>query len=123
MSFNPNDSTNSRIVITNSKAKTQQIFYNLDIIISVGYRVNSKETTHFKKWTITILRDYIVKGFAIYTELLKNSTEYEYIISKQVTGMAMVTKFFIIFNFLVNFILWIALIINITLFLLFYLIS
>lgn len=74
VSFNPNDSTNSGIVIINPKAKTQPILYNLDAIISLGYRVNSKEATQFRKWATTILRDYIIKGFAIDTELLKNGT-------------------------------------------------
>lgn len=52
--------------------KTQ--YYNLDAIISVGYRVNSKEATQFRKWATTVLRDYIVKGFAMDDELLKNGS-------------------------------------------------
>lgn len=48
--------------------------YNLDAIISVGYRVNSVQATHFRKWATTVLRDYIIKGFAIDDELLKNGT-------------------------------------------------
>ena len=52
--------------------KTQ--YYNLDAIISVGYRVNSKKATEFRKWATTVLRDYIIKGFAIDDELLKNGT-------------------------------------------------
>lgn len=49
-------------------------FYNLDMIIAVGYRVNSAQATHFRKWATTVLRDYIIKGFAIDDELLKNGT-------------------------------------------------
>lgn len=49
-------------------------FYNLDAIISVGYRVNSVAATHFRKWATTVLRDYIIKGFAMDDELLKNGT-------------------------------------------------
>jgi hypothetical protein len=49
-------------------------FYNLDAIISVGYRVNSKEATQFRIWATKILKDYIVQGFAIDVELLKNGT-------------------------------------------------
>lgn len=49
-------------------------FYNLDMIIAVGYRVNSIQATHFRKWATTVLRDYIIKGFAIDDELLKNGT-------------------------------------------------
>ncbi len=49
-------------------------FYNLDVIISVGYRVNSAQATHFRKWATTVLRDFIIKGFALDDELLKNGT-------------------------------------------------
>lgn len=49
-------------------------FYNLDVIISVGYRVNSTQATNFRKWATTILRDYIIKGFAMDDDLLKNGT-------------------------------------------------
>ncbi|TAF79570.1 MAG: type II toxin-antitoxin system death-on-curing family toxin [Runella slithyformis] len=45
------------------KYKTQ--FYNLDAIIAVGYRVNSLQATQFRIWATKILRDYLVKGFAI----------------------------------------------------------
>ena len=47
-------------------------FYNLDIIISVGYRVNSSRATQFRMWASQILKDYIVKGFALDDERLKN---------------------------------------------------
>ncbi len=40
-------------------------FYNLDMIVSVGYRVNSKSATQFRIWATTILKDYLVKGFTI----------------------------------------------------------
>lgn len=43
--------------------KTQ--YYNLDIIISVGYRVNSKQGILFRKWATSILKDYMMKGYAI----------------------------------------------------------
>jgi len=49
-------------------------FYNLDAIIAVGYRVNSKQATLFRKWATGVLRDYIIKGFAIDDDLLKNGT-------------------------------------------------
>jgi death-on-curing family protein len=41
------------------------IFYNLDVIISVGYRVNSKRGTQFRQWATQRLKDYLVKGYAI----------------------------------------------------------
>lgn len=46
-------------------------FYNLDAIIAVGYRVNSKRATHFRIWATQILREYIIKGFAMDDERLK----------------------------------------------------
>lgn len=53
------------------KYKTK--FYNLDAIISVGYRVNSTQATNFRIWATQILRQYIVKGFAIDDERLKQA--------------------------------------------------
>jgi hypothetical protein len=47
-------------------------FYNLDAIIAVGYRVNSKRATQFRIWATKILKTYIVKGFIIDSERLKN---------------------------------------------------
>ncbi|MBI2211217.1 MAG: virulence RhuM family protein [Deltaproteobacteria bacterium] len=40
-------------------------YYNLDAIISIGYRVNSKTATHFRKWATNILRDHITTGYTI----------------------------------------------------------
>lgn len=48
-------------------------FYNLDIIISVGYRVKSHQGTKFRQWATTRLREYIVKGFTMNDELLKQA--------------------------------------------------
>ncbi len=47
-------------------------FYNLDAIISVGYRVNSRQATHFRIWATQILKEYMIKGFAMDDERLKN---------------------------------------------------
>ena len=47
-------------------------FYNLDAIIAVGYRVNSKKATKFRIWATKILKDYMIKGFVIDTEKMKN---------------------------------------------------
>jgi len=47
-------------------------FYNLDVIISVGYRVNSRQGTAFRQWATERLSEYIVKGFVIDSERLKN---------------------------------------------------
>lgn len=56
------------------KTQTQKVkFYNLDAIISVGYRVNSATATKFRIWATTRLHEYIVKGFTMDDERLKNS--------------------------------------------------
>ena len=46
-------------------------YYNLDAIISVGYRVDSIRATHFRKWATGVLKEYMIKGFAIDDERLK----------------------------------------------------
>lgn len=46
-------------------------FYNLDAIISVGYRVNSRRATHFRIWATKVLKEYMTKGFALDDERLK----------------------------------------------------
>jgi len=55
------------------KSQAQQTrFYNLDAIISVGYRVNSSRATQFRIWATQLLKEYITKGFAMDDERLKN---------------------------------------------------
>ena len=49
----------------NRKVKRNIKFYNLDAIISVGYRVNSKQGTQFRQWATQRLKDYLVKGYAL----------------------------------------------------------
>ncbi|WP_243699204.1 virulence RhuM family protein [Flavobacterium hiemivividum] len=49
-------------------------YYNLDAIISVGYRVNSNKATQFRIWATTTLKEYIIKGFAMDDERLKQGT-------------------------------------------------
>jgi len=51
-------------------------FYNLDAIIAVGYRVNSKKATKFRQWATTVLKEYMLKGFAIDKEKLKNGPKF-----------------------------------------------
>lgn len=55
------------------KTQTRSVkFYNLDAIISVGYRVNSSKATQFRIWATKLLKEYITKGFAMDDERLKN---------------------------------------------------
>ncbi|RDU59302.1 virulence RhuM family protein [Helicobacter marmotae] len=49
--------------------------YNLDMIISVGYRVNSKRATQFRQWASRILKEYLIKGFVLDDERLKGERE------------------------------------------------
>ena len=55
------------------KTQTQQVkYYNLDAVISVGYRVNSAQATQFRIWATQLIKEYIIKGFAMDDERLKN---------------------------------------------------
>jgi len=59
---------------TASDGKTYETsYYNLDVIISVGYRVKSHRGTQFRIWATQCLREYIVKGFTMNDDLLKNA--------------------------------------------------
>jgi hypothetical protein len=51
-------------------------FYNLDAIIAVGYRVNSREATQFRIWATQVLREYLVKGFVLDDERLKQGKRF-----------------------------------------------
>ena len=58
------------------QGKTQEhqvAFYNLDMIISVGYRVHSHRGVQFRIWATKVLKEYIVKGFALNDDLLKRA--------------------------------------------------
>ena len=63
----------AKFAYTASDGKTYQVdFYNLDVIISVGYRVKSLRGTQFRIWATSILKEYMKKGFALDDERLKN---------------------------------------------------
>ena len=51
-------------------------FYNLDAIIAVGYRVNSKKATQFRIWATNVLKEYMIKGFVIDKEKMKNGPRF-----------------------------------------------
>jgi hypothetical protein len=62
---------------TASDGKTYQTkYYDLDAIIAVGYRVNSKKATNFRIWATETLKEYITKGFVLDDDLLKNGTRF-----------------------------------------------
>ena len=52
------------------KIKRKITYYNLDVIISVGYRVNSKKATQFRVWATQVLKNYLIKGYAIHEKTL-----------------------------------------------------
>jgi hypothetical protein len=57
------------------RKKYKYKMYNLDAIISVGYRVNSYQATQFRKWATTVLREYLIKGYALNDERLKQGNQ------------------------------------------------
>jgi hypothetical protein len=60
------DSVWAKFAYTASDGKTYQVdYYNLDVIISVGYRVKSKRGTQFRQWANKVLKEYLLKGYSI----------------------------------------------------------
>lgn len=59
----------------NRNVKRLVSLYNLDIIIAVGYRVNSKKATQFRIWGTGVLREYLKNGYALQNYKLKNNPE------------------------------------------------
>ena len=57
----------------NRDVKRKVKYYNLDAIISVGYRVKSLRGTQFRRWALSVLKEYLVKGFAMNDDLLKKA--------------------------------------------------
>ncbi len=69
------DSVSSILELTAADGKKYQTqYYNLDAIIAVGYRVNSYQATQFRIWATRALREYIIKGFVLDDERLKQGT-------------------------------------------------
>ncbi len=63
--------TSPRGAIPEKTQTGEAMFYNLDAIISVGYRVNSKKATQFRIWATKVLKEYMTKGFVLDDERLK----------------------------------------------------
>ncbi len=70
------EATNKKFLLVrlegNREVKRQIDYYNLDVIISVGYRIKSRIATRFRIWATQRLREYIIKGFTLDDERLKN---------------------------------------------------
>lgn len=66
-----------KILIPSDNCETTgTVLYNLDVVIAVGYRVNSYEATQFRIWARNVLKDYIIKGFVIDDERLKGKNPF-----------------------------------------------
>lgn len=74
------DSTIRKIGIVHKEGEREversPFFYNLDAIIAVGYRVNSKQATQFRIWSTSVLKDYIIKGYVLDDERLKQGKHF-----------------------------------------------
>ena len=60
------------------KVERNLTFYNLDMIISIGYRVNSHRGVQFRQWATQVLKEYMIKGFVLNDDLLKNAGQGNY---------------------------------------------
>ena len=77
--LNQNSTVKKILTVQNEggrKVKRETIYYNLDAIISVGYRVNSKNATRFRIWATGVLREFMIKGFVLDDELLKKGSRF-----------------------------------------------
>lgn len=70
------------------EVKREIEYYNLDAIISVGYRVNSKQGTQFRIWATNVLRDYLLKGYALNKRIDRIENNYERL-SKEVKQISL----------------------------------
>ena len=67
----------AEIATTASDGKTYKVsFYSVDAVIAVGYRVNSLRATRFRQWATATLKEYIVKGFVLNDDMLKNGAPF-----------------------------------------------
>lgn len=70
------DSVVSKMETTANDGKTYNVtYYNLDMIIAIGYRVNSKKATQFRIWATNVLRDYLTKGYVVNSKQLESQKE------------------------------------------------
>lgn len=75
----------------NRSVKRKIEYYNLDVIISVGYRVKSKQGTQFRIWATNVLRDYLLKGYALNQRMDRIENNYENL-SKEVKQISLQIK-------------------------------
>lgn len=88
---------NARVQNEGGREVSREIeYYNLDAIISVGYRVNSTKATQFRIWATRILKEYIVKGFALNDERFKTGKSVNYFdeLQNRIREIRLSEKFF-----------------------------
>ena len=76
--LNKNSVVKDFLTTANDGKNYNVMHYNLDTIIAVGYRINSKKATEFRIWATKVLKEYMTKGFALNDERLKNNGESPY---------------------------------------------
>lgn len=78
----PNEATVAKFATVQVEGNREVVrnidYYNLDVIISVGYRVKSQQGTQFRIWATQRLKEYIIKGFALNDERFKTGSSYNY---------------------------------------------
>ncbi len=73
---------NAQVRLEGKRSIVREIpYYNLDMVISVGYRVNSKNATSFRKWATSILKQYLIKGYAINQKRLDHYNELKSVVN------------------------------------------
>jgi hypothetical protein len=83
---------NATVQIESGRQVTREIeYYNLDAILSVGYSVNSKQGTQFRIWATNVLRDYLLKGYAVNQRMDRIENDYENL-SKEVSKISLQLK-------------------------------
>ena len=58
----------------NRHVKRETVFYNLDAVISVGYRVNSIRATQFRQWATSVLREFAIRGYVLDKKRMENGS-------------------------------------------------
>ena len=70
-----NATTTRHGAIADKTQTHEKLVYNLDVIISVGYRVKSKRGTQFRIWATSVLKEYLIKGYAVRSNLAQQKYE------------------------------------------------
>lgn len=76
LSEQPTSAKFAQVQLEGSREVTRDMqYYNLDLVLSVGYRTNSKQATKFRQWATSVLKDHLLKGYSINRKLLETKRE------------------------------------------------